>query len=190
MLYNNAMQWDVPEGTIISCTGMRPDGSLFQYSSETASDLVYLEDGKVIFTVTEFMTRKFGRFPVDITLISTNSTDDEEEENIGTFCLSLYVERAASPNRKMVVATYANLLKAIRTGIFLCDIDEEGRLVIYSDDSINLSQTSMSSTIDAILEKLNSAEINADGHIVIITEDRLKLMLLMDADGKLYVITE
>ena len=180
-LYEQTKEYAVPDGAIISCTGARPDGRVFQYSSETAPELVFLENGKIIFTITDFMTMRFGRYRIDLLLLSGDG------EVIGAFSPTLYVERSANPNRKIATATYAGLVAAISEGLYYCDIDEEGRLFIRSYDGINLAEGEQSSTVDMVIQKLNSAEISEDGHIVLFTEDGLELALSMDAEGRLWV---
>ena len=69
VLYSHSVEYQIPEGTSASCAGTRPDGHLFQYSSETAPELVAVENNAVIFTVTDFMTEVSGRFPVDVILL-------------------------------------------------------------------------------------------------------------------------
>lgn len=68
LLYTSSVEYTIPEGAIVSCAGTRPDGHLFQYSSETAPELVSIEDNAVMFTITDFMTAVFGRYPVDVIL--------------------------------------------------------------------------------------------------------------------------
>ena len=180
-LYERTKEYVVPEEAIISCTGARPDGRVFQYSSETAPELVFPEDGKIIFTITDFMTACFGRYRVDLLLLSGDG------DVIGSFSPTLYVERSANPNRMVATATYNGLVAAISEGLYYCDIDENGRLYICSNDGINLAEGEHSSTVDMVIAKLNSAEISKDGHIVLFTEDGLELVLSMDATGRLWV---
>ena len=66
VLYNNSVQYSVPQDCIVACSGTRPDGTIFHYTSETASDLVFVENGAVVFTITTFMTAQAGRFPLDV----------------------------------------------------------------------------------------------------------------------------
>ena len=71
VLYNNSVQYSVPQDCIVACSGTRPDGTIFHYTSETASDLVFVENGAVVFTITTFMTAQAGRFPLDVVMLST-----------------------------------------------------------------------------------------------------------------------
>ena len=53
-LYQNSLEYKVSKDTIVSYSATRPDGAVFQYSSETRPDLVFVDDGAVILTVTSF----------------------------------------------------------------------------------------------------------------------------------------
>lgn len=70
VIYQDATEYAIPDGVIISCTGTRPDGLLFQYSSESSPDYIFIVDGKIVFTITDFMTEKFGRYPIDLLILS------------------------------------------------------------------------------------------------------------------------
>lgn len=71
VLYNNSVQYSVPQDCIVACSGTRPDGTIFHYTSETATDLVFVENGAVVFTITAFMTAQARRFPLDVVMLST-----------------------------------------------------------------------------------------------------------------------
>lgn len=186
ILYNNSVEWAVPDGVVISCTGTRPDGAIFQYSSET-SDLVFADNGAVIFTITNFMTRVFGRFPVDIALLSTDG------DVLGSFSLVLKVERAAVTSRKISSLTYSGIVKAVEEGILGCFITEDdgktegGHFGIESEDGLGLSEESESTTVDKLLEEIVNATINDTGYLCFETEDGLKLVFSMDEEGHLVV---
>lgn len=77
VLYNNSVQYSVPQDCIVACSGTRPDGTIFHYTSETASDLVFVENGAVVFTITTFMTAQAGRFPLDV-VIPDNCSEARE----------------------------------------------------------------------------------------------------------------
>ena len=98
-LYQNSLEYKVSKDTIVSYSATRPDGAVFQYSSETRPDLVFVDDGAVILTVTSFMTEVYGRFPIDIYLLS------DEGDVIGSFSLVLNVARAAVKNGKIATLT-------------------------------------------------------------------------------------
>lgn len=53
-LYQNSVEYVVQEGTIVSYSGTRPDGAVFQYSSESRPELVFVDSGTIILTVTSF----------------------------------------------------------------------------------------------------------------------------------------
>ena len=113
-LYSSSVEYAIPEGAIVSCAGTRPDGHLFQYSSETAPELVFIEENTVIFTVTDFMTAVFGRYPVDVILL------DNEGDVLGTFSLTLRIERSAVGNGKIAAITYQKAVEAVAAGIYEC----------------------------------------------------------------------
>lgn len=111
VLYNNSVQYSVPQDCIVACSGTRPDGTIFHYISETATDLVFVENGAVVFTITAFMTAQAGRFPLDVVMLSTAG------DVLGSFSLTLKVERAAINNGKIATYTYAGVVEAIRKGL-------------------------------------------------------------------------
>ena len=98
-LYQDSILFTVSEGVIINVTGTRPDGNVFQYSSETDPETVYVEDGVVYLTVTDMMTATRGRVPVDVTLL------DGKGAVVGSFSFSLRVERAALENQGLTQAS-------------------------------------------------------------------------------------
>ena len=60
VLYNNSVEYTVPQNCIVACSGTRPDGTIFHYTSETAPDLVFVEKGAVLFTITTFIGKRGG----------------------------------------------------------------------------------------------------------------------------------
>ena len=38
VLYNNSVEYTVPQNCIVACSGTRPDGTIFHYTSETAPE--------------------------------------------------------------------------------------------------------------------------------------------------------
>lgn len=182
VLYSHSVEYQIPEGASASCAGTRPDGHLFQYSSETAPELVAVEDNAVIFTVTGFMTEVSGRFPVDVILL------DGGDEALGVFSLTLQVERAAVGNGKIAVLTYNKALDAIAAGIYACFITEDGHFGIQSEDGLGLTPGSVSSTLDQVNEKLLACSVTEDGYIAFETEDRLGLVFDTDEEGRLVVL--
>lgn len=132
-LYQNSLEYKVSKDTIVSYSATRPDGAVFQYSSETRPDLVFVDDGAVILTVTSFMTEVYGRFPIDIYLLS------DEGDVIGSFSLVLNVARAAVKNGKIATLTYKQALDAAAKGILEFLITDDGYLVMRSDDKLGLA---------------------------------------------------
>ena len=188
-LYKNSIEYAVPDGVIVTCTGTRPDGAVFQYSSETASDLVYVDDGEVVFTITDFMSRVSGRFPVDIALL-TESKDGMENEVIGTFSLTLKVERAALKSKGLATYTYAGMVKAIYEGILAVYITDDGYFAISSSETLGMSTLSESSTLDKVLDAIVNCTVNDDGYLAFTTEDGLYLTFTTDEYGRLVVTYE
>ena len=184
-LYQNSLEYKVSKDTIVSYSATRPDGAVFQYSSETRPDLVFVDDGAVILTVTSFMTEIYGRFPIDIYLLS------DEGDVIGSFSLVLNVARAAVKNGKIATLTYKQALNAAAKGILEFLITNDGYLVMRSDDKLGLAQGSVSSTIDKLVldieEGIVTSSINMDGHLVFQSWDALGLIFEMDDEGHLIV---
>lgn len=110
-LYQNSVEYVVQEDTIVSYSGTRPDGAVFQYSSESRPELVFVDSGTIILTVTSFMTEVYGRFPIDIYLLS------DDGDVLGMFNLTLNVARAAITNRKIATLTYKQCVDATMSGI-------------------------------------------------------------------------
>lgn len=184
-LYQNSLEYKVSKDTIVSYSATRPDGAVFQYSSETRPDLVFVDDGAVILTVTSFMTEVYGRFPIDIYLLS------DAGDVIGSFSLVLNVARAAVKNGKIATLTYKQALDAAAKGILEFLITDDGYLVMRSDDKLGLAQGSVSSTIDKvakdIAEGMVTSSIDMDGHLVFQSWDALGLIFEMDDEGHLIV---
>lgn len=186
-LTSHSEDWPVPDGIIVSCTGTRPDGAIFQYSSETAPDKVFTDNGDVIFTVTEFMTRVYGSMQVDVTMLSTDG------EVLGSFTLILKVEQAAISSRKLSSLTYAGIVAAIEEGITGCFITEQpeyekdGYFGITSDDGLGLTKDSTSSTVEKLLGEILNCTITDNGHIAFETLSELGLVFSMDDEGHVIV---
>ena len=144
-----------------------------------------MDDGAVILTVTSFMTEVYGRFPIDIYLLS------DEGDVIGSFSLVLNVARAAVKNGKIATLTYKQALDAAAKGILEFLITDDGYLVMRSDDKRGLAQGSVSSTIDKVAkdieEGMGTSSINMDGHLVFQSWDALGLIFEMDDEGHLIV---
>jgi len=181
-LYANAVEYTIPTNIILAYSGTRPDGRLFQYSTEAlTNDKVDLVDNKLIITVTDFMTEVAGRYPVDLVLL------DADGDILGSFSFTLYVERAAAKNRKILTATYAFVAEAVRNGVFECFTTEDGYFGINSDDDLGLGAGSYSDVVDRINAELVETSINDDGYLVFETDERLGLVFGMDDEGNLIV---
>lgn len=132
-LYVEAALYEVPQEVILSCTGTRPDGNVFQYGSETDPAVIRSENGLVLLTITEMMTADRGRVPIDIRLL------DGAGAVLGSFSLMLYVERASLENKGLSTASYAGTVANIRNGMTTCYINDDGYLVMETVDGLGLS---------------------------------------------------
>ena len=180
--YGNDVEYSIPENVILSYSGTRPDGKLFHYSSEAlVNDKVEVVDNRLIFTVTDFMTAVSGRYPVDVILL------DGDGDVLGSFALTLYVERSASGNGKIAAATYDGIARAIAAGVYDCIITEPGNFGILTDDGLGYKTGSESSLIDRVTEKMVECSIDDDGYFNFETDERLGLRFSMDTDGHLIV---
>ena len=180
--YANAVEYTIPTNIILAYSGTRPDGRLFQYSTEAlTNDKVDLIGNKLVITVTDFMTEVAGRYPVDLVLL------DADGDILGSFSFTLYVERAAAKNRKILTATYASVAEAVRNGVFECFTTEDGYFGINSDDGLGLGVGSYSDVVDRINAELVETSINDDGYLVFETDERLGLVFGMDDESNLIV---
>ena len=181
-LYANAVEYTIPANIILAYSGTRPDGRLFQYSTEALhNNKVDLIDNKLVITITDFMTEVSGRYPVDLVML------DADGDILGSFSFTLYVERAAAKNRKILTATYASVAEAVRNGVFECFTTEDGYFGINSDDDLGLGAGSYSDVVDRINAELVETSINDDGYLVFETDERLGLAFGMDDEGNLVV---
>lgn len=181
-LYSNAMEYTIPTDIILAYSGTRPDGRLFQYSTEAVdNDKVDLVDNRLIITITDFMTAVSGRYPVDLVLI------DADGDILGSFSFTLYVEKAAITNRKILTATYASVAEAVRLGVFECFITDDGYFGINSDDGLGLSSGSYSATVERVKEELLTCSIDDGGYMNFETDEKLGLVYDMDEEGHLVV---
>ena len=145
-LFQDAVAYQIPDGTIVSYSGTRPDGALFQYSNETRPELVAVVDGAIILTITSFMTEVYGRYPIDVFLLT------DEGDVLGSFNLILRVEKAAVKNRKIATLTYKQCLDATINGFQGFSITEDGYLALVADDELGLIQGSYSITEEGYLQ--------------------------------------
>ena len=162
-LYQNSVEYVVQEGIIVSYSGTRPDGAVFQYSSESRPELVFVDSGTIILTVTSFMTEVYGRFPIDIYLLS------DDGDVLGMFNLTLNVARAAITNRKIATLTYKQCVDATVAGI----------------------QGSYSSTMEKVAadvyDKMVNSSIDGNGYLNFQSWDDLGLVFSLDEESQLVV---
>ena len=184
-LYQNSVEYVVQEGTIVSYSGTRPDGAVFQYSSESRPELVFVDSGTIILTVTSFMTEVYGRFPIDIYLLS------DDGDVLGMFNLTLNVARAAITNRKIATLTYKQCVDATMSGIQGFYISEDGYLVMESDDELGLMKGSYSSTMEKVAadvyDKMVNSSIDGNGYLNFQSWDDLGLVFSLDEESQLVV---
>lgn len=184
-LYQNSVEYVVPEGTIVSYSGTRPDGAVFQYSSESRPEIVFVDSGTIILTVTSFMTEVYGRFPIDIYLLS------DEGDVLGMFNLTLNVARAAITNRKIATLTYKQCVDATASGIQGFYISEDGYLVMESDDELGLMKGSYSSTMEKVAadvyDKMVNTSIDGNGYLNFQSWDDLGLVFSLDEESQLVI---
>lgn len=180
-LYVDSVEYTIPDRAIVSCAGTRPDGHLFQYSSETAPELVTVSENAVIFTITDFMTEVSGRYPIDVILL------DDEGDVLGMFSLTLRIERSAVGNGKIATITYAKAVVAVERGIYECFTTEDGYFGIRSNDGLGYLPGSVSSTIDKILETMVNCSVTDNGYLAFETDDALGLIFSTDNEGRLVV---
>lgn len=181
-LYGGNVEYVPPTDVVLIYSGTRPDGGLFQYSTEAlANDKVALADGKIVITVTDFMTEVAGRYPVDLVMLS------EDGGILGSFSFTLYVERAAVKNRRMLTFTYASAAEAVRDGVFEIFTTEDGYFGIESNDGLNLGEGSHSDTVERIKAELVETGINDEGVLVFETDEKLGLVFGMDEEGRFVV---
>lgn len=180
--YDGAVEYTMPDGAILSCSGTRPDGAVFQYSSESAEDLVYIDGNNAVFTITEFMTEKYGRVPVDLILLS------EDGDVLGAFSLVLRVERAAVSNGSIATMTVSKAAIAIAEGLYEVFITDDGYFAIRSNDGLGVTVETESSTISMVLSGMMDASITDDGYLAIDTDGLLNISFSMDDEGHLVVV--
>ena len=165
-LYQNSVEYVVQEGTIVSYSGTRPDGAVFQYSSESRPELVFVDSGTIILTVTSFMTEVYGRFPIDIYLLS------DEGDVLGTL-------------------TYKQCVDATMSGIQGFYISEDGYLVMESDDELGLMKGSYSSTMEKVAadvyDKMVNSSIDGNGYLNFQSWDDLGLVFSLDEESQLVI---
>jgi len=181
-LYQSSVEYSIPANVVLAYSGTRPDGRLFQYSTESLhNDKVDVMDNRIIVTITDFMTEVSGRYPVDLVMI------DADGDILGSFSFTLYVERAANKNRKILTATYASVAEAVRLGVYECFITEDGYFGVNSDDGLGLGSGSYSATVERVNEVLVECSIDDGGYMNFETDERLGFVYDMDEEGRLVV---
>ena len=88
-LYSNHLEYPIPSDTILMYLGTRPDGRVFQHSTESGGKITLDGENRVILTITDFMTEVAGKYPVDVVMLDGN------DDVLGSFSFLLSVEAAA-----------------------------------------------------------------------------------------------
>ena len=132
-IYQGSTLVTLDSDTLINVSGTRPDGEIFQYGSSTDSDVVYVEDGKAVVWITDAMTGAAGRTAVDVTII------DGSGSALGSFSFILKVEKASLESEALSTGSYTGLVSLLAANIIDCYIDDNGYLVIVSEDGLGLT---------------------------------------------------
>lgn len=132
-IYQDSTLVTLGSDTIINVSGTRPDGEIFQYSSSIDDDIVYVEDGKATVWITDAMTGAAGRTAVDVTII------DGSGSALGSFSFILRVEKASLESGVLSTGSYTGLVSLLAANIVDCYIDDNGYLVIVSEDGLGLT---------------------------------------------------
>lgn len=132
-LYQDAAVYEPSSDTVVSCTGTRPDGHVFQYSSETDGNIISLSGNVIYITVTEYMTASRGKVPVDVRLL------DGDGAVLGAFSFILRVERAALENKGLSAGSYLGIVSAVTENLTDVSINDDGYICIESDDGLGLT---------------------------------------------------
>lgn len=119
--------------SIITVSGTRPDGEIFQYSSETAPDVVSVEDGKAAIWVTDVMTGAAGKTAVDVGIT------DGMGSLLGVFSFILHAERASLENKALAAGSYSSTLQAVADTLMAVYINDDGYIVIETSDMLGLA---------------------------------------------------
>lgn len=132
-IYQGSTLVTLDADTLINVSGTRPDGEIFQYGSFTDDDVVYVENGKAVVWITDVMTGAAGRTAVDVSII------DGSGSALGSFCFILKVEKASLESESLSTGSYSGLVSLVAGNIVDCYIDDNGCLVIVSEDGLGLT---------------------------------------------------
>ena len=102
--------------------------------------------------------------PSNVVMLST------EGDVLGSFSLTLKVERAAINNGKIATYTFVAFLKAVRDGIRNLFIDKAGCFGFESDDGLGLSDRSESSSVEKLCREIVEGSITEDGYFAFETK--------------------
>ena len=173
-------EYTIPEDIIVSYSGVRPDGKLFQYSTEAINnDKIWLSENKLILTITDFMTEVAGRCRINVVLIEPSGAV------LCTFIFVLYVERAVVNDKFFQIGTYSSVIETIKNGLSGCFITEDGHFGVISKDGVNIRESDHSDVVNKATRNLVDCSIDDDGYMVFETDEQLGLVYEMDNEGQL-----
>ncbi len=131
-IYVGGAAYTLPDDAVVSVSGTRPDGQLFQYGSDTDPDVVWIDGTQVIIAITDVMSNAAGRMAVDVTLTLDGAV-------AGTFAFVLRVQASSVENEAISTGSYSGAVEAVAAAIAEVYINEDGYLVIESEDGLNLT---------------------------------------------------
>ncbi len=179
-LFEGFREYSIPSGASLICSGARPDGYHFSYSSD-AGDEIALANNHVMITVTETMTENAGRYPVDVVILGVGG------EVLRTFSFIMAVEECAVANGRILKRTHSSALADVAETIIEVFITDDGYLAIRCNDGSFLPPGSVSDISSTIYQELVNSSIRSDGRMSYETADRFGLSFAMDGQGKIEV---
>ncbi len=182
-LYAGKNEYTIPSGISFICSGTRPDGVMFIYTTMDQNNTVIDSvDNRVIVVITEKMTDIAGEYPIDITL--TDSSGDI----LRTFSFVLSIEPCAAKEGKALTRPFSEALSAAADGLFTVFITEDGYFAINTDDGTIIPTGTKADIVDIIHSELVDASINNNGIMPYETASRYGLRFGMTDAGEIYVI--
>lgn len=182
VLLDGKTEYEIPSSSVIHCSGVRPDGKIFEYATiDSNNEVIGTENNRIVFVITEFMTDIVGRYPIDIILSDNNSSI------LRTFSFTLSVEPFAAKNAKALARPYAEAIQSAKDNILDVFITENGYFAMNTDDGTQFAQGSESSIINTIHDEMVTASIDENGRMKYQTEDSYGFEFGMDHKGRTFV---
>ncbi len=179
-LYGDGKEYTIPEDIIVSYSGIRPDGRLFQYSTDAIhNDKIWLTENKLVLTITDYMTEVAGRCRVNVALIEPSGAV------LCTFMFVLYVEKAVVNDKFFQIGTYSSVIETIKNGLTGCFITDDGHFGVISKDGVNIREDDHSDVVDRATRNLVECSIDDNGYMIFETDEQLGLVYEMDDEGQL-----